>query len=247
MKQAQLNQAHLENLTQLWMRMGARPCPLEGMESFLISDSWPNRCWPNTLVFDDDSASIAQGIRQMPKASIVPVTDLRSATTTDLESLLTSNGFEIRSEQKAMYLDLKDYPVKAQSTLKLAPVSSGQDIDIWTDIASTSFEYKIDPAVIRKVAVDPDVRLLMAYVDDRPVATIMLFMTDTICGIHQLGVLPEYRGQGIAGKLMQDIIALCSTLNGRYITLQASMAATWLYKALGFTQQFNIHNWSMSS
>ncbi len=247
MNDIQLNEANLENLTQLWMRMGAKPCPLVGMEMFQISDSWPNRCWPKTQRIADDSASIAHGIKQLPKTCIVPVPDLRDATTIALESLLASNGFEVLSEQTAMHLDLKDYPVKVQSTLKLASLSSDRDIEIWTDIAATSFEYEIDMAVIRKVAVDPDVQLLMAYFDDRPAATVMLFMTNNVCGVHQLGVLPEYRGQGIARKLMQDIIAMGSTLNGRYITLQASNAAAGLYKGLGFTQQFKIRNWSKSS
>lgn len=53
--------------------------------------------------------------------------------------------------------------------------------------------------------------------------------------------------QGMARKLMQDTIAMGSKLNGRYITLQASIAAAGLYKSLGFTQQFKIRNWSKPS
>lgn len=43
MNKQELIDANINNLTQLWQRMGASPCTIKGMEQFVISNSWPVR------------------------------------------------------------------------------------------------------------------------------------------------------------------------------------------------------------
>jgi len=243
MNDKQLKTANIENLTQLWKQMGARPCFLEGMEKFQMSVSWPNRCWIESELLVDEISTIAHCIYQTTEDVIVPVWVELGGLTEQLESILTSSGFEALFEQTAMYLDLKNYPIMGQSDLELLPIDSERDIRTWTDIAARSFEYEIDNSVIQKIAVNSNVKLFMAYLGDHPAATAMLFNTGDVTGVHQMGVLPEYRGQGIARKLMQDIINLCIQMPARYITLQASTAGEPLYSSLGFKRQFKIQNY----
>ena len=243
MNDKQLKTANIENLTQLWKQMGARPCFSEGMEKFQMSVSWPNRCWIESELLIDEISTIAHRINQTTEDVIVPVWVELGGLTEQLESILTSSGFEALFEQTAMYLDLENYPIMGQSDLELLPIDSERDIRTWTDIAARSFEYEIDNSVIQKIAVNSNVKLFMAYLGDHPAATAMLFNTGDVTGIHQMGVLPEYRGQGIARKLMQDIINLCIQMPARYITLQASTAGEPLYSSLGFKRQFKIQNY----
>jgi len=243
MNDKQLDNANLENLTLLWKLMGATKCPVIGMDKFLLSYSWPYRCWPETRPAPADIASINKNIHQLKKTTILPILSIADATTRQLEKILKVNGFEIAFEQTAMYLDMNTYNSHEPSNLIIKTISSKQDIERWTDIASVSFDYAIDVNVIDKIAPNPDIRLVTAHINNRPVATAMLFKSGTVMGIHQVGVLPVDRGQGIAAHLMNDILLLCRQSGAEYITLQASPTAIGLYEKSGFTAQYKIRNY----
>jgi len=239
MDNIQLNNANIKNLTQLWKIMGTQSIPLRSARTTQMSISWPYRYWfESTPVIAD----LTYSVNQVMDNYLIPVWEEPNALGFNLETVLITNGFKIMLEQTAMYLDLKTFQEKTLSNLKLLAVSSGQDIKTWTDIAEQSFMYEIDQSVIENIAINPDIKLLTAYLNDVPVATALLFTTDNIVGIHQVGVLAQYRGQGIARKLIQDVIKLCNEAPNRYITLQASSAGESLYKSLGFKEQFKIRS-----
>jgi len=244
MKYKQLKAANIENLTQLWKIMGATPHFIEGLGSYWVSDSWPNRCWFEAENFTETKKStIADLINQAQEKHILPVWLQSGKYKTCFERLLINHGFEVVLEQTAMYLDLKKYPVQEATDLQLLTVRSEKDSETWTEIASRSFGYEIDLSVIRNRLVTSDVQLLMASHRAHPVATALLFKTGDIAGLHLFGVLAEYRGQGIARKFMFDIINLCQKIPAQHITLQASMAGKNLYESLGFKQQFMIKSY----
>lgn len=243
MNDTQLNKANIENLTLLWKQMGVRPYRFDGMEKCHVSVSWPNRCWFETEVSVDELPAIVHGINQLPNDLIVPVWPGLVALPDQLESLLKRGGFKVIFEQTAMYLDLDNDPGAVRSTLELMPISSERDVRTWTDIAGRSFGYGMDESVIHKIAVNPDVQLFMAYAGSRPAATAMVFKTGVVVGVHQVGVLPEYRGKGMARELMKDVIRRCTQMPARYVTLQASTVGEPLYSGLGFKRQFKISNY----
>ena len=243
MHDQQLNMANIKNLSRLWQQMGARSCTLDGMDKFQISDSWPNRCWFEAGFSVDEITTIGRSIHLMADKLVIPVWDMAGTSKNLFESMLKNNGFTIISEQMAMSLDLNKHPIMPQYELDIIRIEAEQDINIWTNIASKSFQYEIDISIPKKIVVHPDVKLYMAYINDKPVATAMIFDTDDVTGVHQIGVLPEYRGHGVASKLMHNIINLCTQKSSRYITLQASTAGEYLYHKLGFKRQFKILNY----
>ncbi len=208
-----------------------------------MSHSWPNRCWlePDLIVEAPPVNSLGVGL--LEKNAIVPLWFHPHLLVENLEEQLTNNGFEILFEQTAMYLDLKNSPIEEPLSNQYLSIQDEQNIDLWVDIAARSFEYEIDSAVIQRIITDPNVQLLTVYLDNKPAATAMLFNTDNVVGVHQVGVLPNYRGKGIADKLMQHIINQCRAMPARYITLQASVAGKKLYQNLGFKEQFKIKNY----
>ncbi len=226
--------------------MGDKTCFLEGMEKFGMSLGWPNRCWLEPELFVAEMSITTRSIAKMPNNFVIPVWTGPSVFTDNFSGLLDDSGFAVLFEQTAMYLDLENCPVMRPSDLEVTSIGSERDIQAWVDIAARSFGYEVDKAVIQKIAVNPDIQLLMAYIGNRPVATALLFITADIMGVHQMGVLPEYRGQGIAYKLMKDVIKRSRQMPARYLTLQASVAGERLYKTLGFNVQLKIRNYRRS-
>jgi ribosomal protein S18 acetylase RimI-like enzyme len=243
MNEQQLMSANIENLTQLWKRMGATTCSSDKTARLFLSNSWPHRCWFESKVNNKEPTMMAESIEQIKDHHILPVWLQPGTSTTGTQETLKKNGFDVVLEQTAMVLELQNDAKKESSDLKITEITSDRDSDIWTDIAARSFNYEIDPFVIREITGMPDVQLLQAYRHNHPAATALIFHTGNIVGVHQVGVVEKFRGQGIARKLMQHVINRCSSLSARYITLQASDSAKHLYKSLGFKSQFKIKNY----
>lgn len=243
MNQQQLISANIENLTQLWKRMGTTPHIMDNAGSLFYSDNWPHRCWFESKLNRYEASTITKFIEQIKNHYILPVWLQPGIPMSDLEERLRNNGFEMVLQQTAMVLEMKNYQQQAASEFNIIEVNSTSDIDIWTDIAARAFSYEINSDVIRTIVDMPEVQLLLAVINNHPVATALIFNTGNVVGVHQVGVLEQFRGQGIARKLMHHVINQCATLPARYVTLQASVTGAVLYKSLGFKPQFKIKSY----
>lgn len=233
-----LDKANIDNLTALWRAMGTRPD--SGIAGLHASAGWPNRWW-----FDwgeEPAAPEDDLLAQLPPQATVPLwaADERK---NPLERALASSGFAVCLEQRAMHLNLDSWADVSPGELQLSRVASLPQVESWTDICSRAFGYPIDVAVIQRIAKDPAVRLLQARIEEKVVATALLYKTGTVIGMHQAGVPPEYRGKGIAGALMRNILTACGEWQGRFVTLQASAAGEGLYRKLGFESRFRIDSY----
>ncbi len=89
----------------------------------------------------------------------------------------------------------------------------------------------------------PTTLILLAYLDDRPVgiATCFLgfstFLATPLVNIHDLAVLPEFRGQGVGRALLQAVDRKALELGCGKVTLEVqenNQRARRLYKQAGF-------------
>ncbi|MBL4827918.1 MAG: GNAT family N-acetyltransferase [Spongiibacteraceae bacterium] len=231
---------NIANLDALWRLMGAQV--YQDNTCIQVSKQWPYRCWYDWEASIENIATLECAIDQASALCIVPVWETPGDLAVDVKRLLIANGFDVLFEQTAMYLALQNDSLLG-SDLFMKSINSEEDIERWISIAEASFAYEIDSSVIHQVANDDNVKLLMACVDNCPVATALLFKTGEVIGVHQLGVLKEYRGQGIARQLMHDVINLSVGWSGRYLSLQASKDGEALYQSLGFQRQFVIKNY----
>lgn len=257
----ELQKANINNLTSLWKVMGLKPQTDSIMTDLNISLTWPNRCWVDV----DSGTSLLQFSKVLPHCStnLLPIWDLNLNETCDADSvinediknreiLLLENNFICLFQQTAMILALSSAHQKTDETFSggrhnIQAIHSHEDIEIWTDIASQSFGYQVDITTIRHIANNENITLLMHQYDGQAAGVAMLYKTDEIIGVHQVGVLNEYRGKGIARILMQHVINLSKEQQARYITLQASVIGEPLYRRLGFSEQFKIRSYMRST
>ncbi|MBI3563265.1 MAG: GNAT family N-acetyltransferase [Gammaproteobacteria bacterium] len=238
-----LNAANITNLTSLWKKMGTQPPSIMFINNFHASVSWPHRGWFDWTANIEETPALDDLLFQLQRGCIIPVWRGQLDHSLVLERILTDARFELSFQQTAMYLTLENYRVADHLKPDVVTIRSERDIETWTRVAAQSFNYEIDVSVIQHIADDPDVQLLLAYVDSQPAATALLFRTEDIIGIHQVGVSEQYRGKGVAKSLMLYVIKRCHALAAKHITLQASAAGEPLYRNLGFKQQFMIQNY----
>jgi len=238
-----LNKANIDNLTALWKAMGTRTSSPHTVGGLHLSSSWPNRCWLDWNATTDRTGELERTVATLSKDDIVPVWGHSTANPNVLEQLLRNNGFGVTFEQTAMYLEPSAAAgVRSQCVER---ISSPSSVAQWVNIASESFGYAIDTAVIQKLVLQANVQLLQMSSDGQPAATALLYTAANVVGVHQLGVAKQHQGKGIATALMRHIIELSNACAGSYTVLQASAEAESMYRRLGFKQQFMIRNYQL--
>jgi GNAT superfamily N-acetyltransferase len=276
-----IGRLNLNNLTSLWQRMGVPSFVAQCSPShhLYLATAWPHRCWleisdktveasvraefisrlPSEYVSQAVSQNVSQTVPQAIPQAIVPVWDYPQENALAVEQELIKQGMVVSFTQTAMYLDIQKPIISVDKRavdirISRLTVDMQDDIQTWVAVASEAFGYAIDPLVIRSIANDPDIFLLLATKNGEAVATAMLFRSSddlqentnnnkNIVGIHQMGVPTRHAGQGIAAAVMDYIIHYCQQSGDHYLTLQASVAGEGLYRRLGFIPQFGIRNY----
>ncbi|MGR7921871.1 GNAT family N-acetyltransferase [Zobellella denitrificans] len=233
MNDMQLDKVNIDNLTALWRAMGSEPAGMAGLQA---SRGWPHRFW-----FDWGHQPELEGheLARLPPRAMVPVWTAGSA----LERALTSQGFGLVLEQRAMHLRLAGEGSRPEGGLRLSRVLTPAQAECWAALCGRAFGYEVAAATVRRLLGAGGACLLLASREGGPVATALLFHTGEVTGIHQVGVVPEHRGQGIAHELMLQLMALAREQGARYLTLQASAAGEGLYRRLGFAPRFSISSY----
>ncbi len=251
MNSENMNKQNLSNLRALWKIMGAEKVYSKADMNIFQSANWPHRTWIE-VQYDSPSVEIAEYLSpHLKNAQVIQIPQMQNADVRYLEKHLVEKGFSLQFTQTAMYLDVvtpgpshSSASTPNESTsLETRTIYKYSDIPTWTSIASEAFGYDIDEAVIERIHQCPQVSLCMAYVDQHAVATALLFKTGDFTGLHQFGVRPDFRGQGIAQMFMESIISDAYRSSIPNIVLQASEKGRPLYEKLGFKRQFKINNY----
>lgn len=233
---------NLNNLTGLWQKMGARPVAPAG--DIWQSPSWPYRCWlePSAAAsrVADAMAYIAQQQESLPAATLVPLWGINAQSDALFAEALHARGFAPALLQTGMSLALADSPSYVACGLNIQPVQHTEQAALWARTASIAFGYEVAAAVINQLLGDNNIELLLVHEPEgeAAIATALLFATGDTLGVHMVGVVPAWRGKGVALALMQAIIAKAQRQGYGYITLQASAAGEGIYRRLGFSAQF---------
>jgi ribosomal protein S18 acetylase RimI-like enzyme len=88
-------------------------------------------------------------------------------------------------------------------------------------------------------ALDPDVALLVGYLDGRPAASAFLFVVGPIAGITGVATIPDYRRRGLGMALTWAAVRAGAARDCTCATLAALGASFDLYRKMGFVHVCN--------
>ena len=238
----QLEQANIDNLTNLWKLLGYEERPLNETLSVKRSLSWPHRIW-----FDwDDKPTLADRVAAGQLAADKTIAKFPTWGSVDINEM-QAHGFVAAFEQTAMVGHFQEEIAITPNELHFKEVTTPAETAVWADIASQSFGYFIPPAVLQNVVGTPELKLILAICDEEPVATTLLFANSGVVGVHLVGVPPTFRRRGFARKMMQYALCEVQRMGYKTVTLQASPLGELLYQDLGFTRQFTIRSFVFGS
>ncbi len=162
----------------------------------------------------------------------------------DLGSRLERRGLRLDESLTGMALDLGQLDATGAPSapgLTIEQVTDLAALDCWLDAYAAGFEA---PACARagfrcrfkSMGFGPahPLRLYLASMDGRPVATTSLFLGAGVAGIYDVSTVPEARGKGIAAAVVRA--ALRDARSEGYVlgALQSTEIGVGLYRKLGF-------------
>jgi ribosomal protein S18 acetylase RimI-like enzyme len=160
-------------------------------------------------------------------------------------AMLKDAGLRFLEEVPCMAADLNDSSPDDGLTdnIKIVPVKNKNDLLIWKDISFDGFEM---PARAREqygsfvssfdIGAQSPQQLFLAYLNEKPVATSLLFTHENTAGIYYVSTLPAYRNKGCGMKITQAAMKSAKESGFTDVILQATQMGVRVYKRLGFTQ-----------
>lgn len=127
--------------------------------------------------------------------------------------------------------------------IKILPVRNHKDLLNWKDVSFDGFEmparareqYGAFITLFKLDARSPQ-KLFLAYLDEKPVATSLLFTNKETAGIYYVSTLPQYRNRGCGLKITQAAMQSAKKSGYREVILQATPMGLGIYKQAGFKE-----------
>ncbi len=247
-----IGQANIANLSSLWARYGATSI---GADKVLTQNlGWPHRCWHENPSLLEDISPLAVAGEDVLFPLWPDFSSQSSTSSAHLRAQLEMHNWVCALTQTAMYLPLNanDFANQGQgapstSSFSVRKISMIDDISPWCEVVSDAFGYEVDAKVIAPLLALSDVALYVGEFKGEVVASALLYQTDEVIGLHQVGLKQAYQGQGLAKAMMNTLLAIASATSAKYMVLQASAAGRPLYEKLGFIKQFEIQSFRKQS
>ncbi|MCO6162525.1 GNAT family N-acetyltransferase [Flavobacterium sp. NRK F7] len=231
-------QINIKNLTSLWKEAALVTGDYTVSENTAIATinkgEWPNRIWSQKSNEVD-----IEKIKQLLENNKIGLT-YAYFKEGENDKHSDFSMFRLKSIQYGMSLRL-DKNWDTLFRLSFQEIEDKEGITMWTSNFEKAFGYSISDEVLQKTK--DTISFFTITFEGERVGTVALYVTETVAGIHCLGVIPAMRGKGFAREIMQFVLNLAQKKGATIAVLQASERAKELYLSMGFQQDFLVYNY----
>ena len=216
----------------------------EGFDIYSVPETfWYNRVKLNGGLSNSLSAVIAQvadgaDSGQLPTLLCYSETDYPGEA---LPVLLRRYGYKLHTTQAAMYM-----PLSASTNdefCELPEIIGIEDLEKWSAVTAPSLGKTSESKGFSRLQGEEGCYFLVWREDHETVGGLLLVCRDSHAGIHEVAVQKEYRGTGIASKLVQCAFEIAARNGCKAISLQASEMGAPLYSKLGMKKTGLFYTW----
>jgi GNAT superfamily N-acetyltransferase len=185
-----------------------------------IHEKWPNKVWSRGETIDESEVVLKANRANTPnKRKYVTFTTKKP---TDASSSLVAMSKSITNE--------KDIP----EDNSICQVMNELELREWVKVGSQGFGYDIDIASIKSAFLDNRSSFYFIKHNNDILGTVMAWRVGKDVGIHQMTVLPQGRGKGLATKALIQLERHARLKKAHTMSLQASKKGLSIYKKIGF-------------
>lgn len=152
---------------------------------------------------------------------------------------LKSRGFVLFSVENAMVCDLtKKQDLPASLDLKIEQVTTMKHLEDFAKVLS-AFESKIDTIYVNELLISQEFKevnpLFIGYIDNKPIATVSLYIHDKLASLHDLATDEKLRNKGIGTRMVGHVMkyAMDKGIDKMCLTTSQDPGLS-LYQRMGF-------------
>ncbi|MND33847.1 Acetyltransferase (GNAT) family protein [compost metagenome] len=243
----------INNLYEFWSFVGKQSCKIltnQNYQAIMLSDSdWPKKIFrlgDGKNLESDVIQEIVQAIKLHKLPNAITLTETIS---TNYKEQLKVEGFVNAFKQQGMIVKLSDSVIseKISGNYQFKLVETNNDANLFASIASQSFKYKVDGAIVASLLNNNEkVQLFIGYDENEPAFCGLIFYdSEGYAGLHMIGTLPQFRGRGLATVMTNRLLKECMEDHKQFCVLHASAAGEPIYTKLGFKRIKEVITYSL--
>lgn len=201
---------------------------------------------------DDTVDATIQSLIERGKEKEVPILWWLGIEDTpeNLGKKLLEHGFFTGNPTPGMAMKMSDITwTELPENLTIVPVRTAEQAQIWSDLVVESNQmagYNEELAeTLISGGLDASAKMqhIIGLLDDEPVATASVTLSNGVAGVFNIAVLPDMRQQGI-GRIMTETVMKIGTEQGyHYAVLQSSPMGEALYQKMGYETIAPVHQY----
>lgn len=154
---------------------------------------------------------------------------------------LNTLGFEKVTSQTSMILNLSNY-IKNKVSSNIVIINDLGLLEKWYNCIIQIFKIE-NFTLFRKLLDDDDVIFIAKIQNNTIISTMMVYINGDRAGLHFVGVLPDYRNQGLGNEILKYTLNHLSNSKIKEVVLQSSDLGVNLYKKYGFIEKNSVTHW----
>lgn len=236
---------NINNLKTFWKTAGTTCgvyCDKKTYSYCAISNSqWPNRFLVNTAA---DAHIIDEVLNDFYHHEVPMSLSYWADFGDPTFKLFEREELRLKSEQIGMSLEIPKKKFATNNRLELRRITTTEQAQLWEELYPQFFGYVISAHTIEGTM--DQIEYFLIYHNQVEVGTVITFDTNTVVGIHGMGILPAYRKQGFAQEVLLILLNRAVEQEKTLATLQASAMGKAIYKNIGFSEDFLVRNYRVT-
>lgn len=206
-------------------------------------DEWYSRIYnfsiPKEKISNELESLIEKiSTNRLPSTLLIKEDELTESFKVELQY----NNFTQLIYQTMMKIESSDFDYNNEDFDKIKVIKNIEDLKEWHKLATSIFG-DIDFKLLEMFLEDDEIEFISATVDEKIVATTMIFFQDDKAGLHLVGTNPEYRGKGLASLITKFSVNYIKERGYKTTVLQASQMGKSVYAKIGFIGENKIYHW----
>jgi GNAT superfamily N-acetyltransferase len=170
--------------------------------------------------------------------------------------MLKAEGFSFVDSIPSLLADLTAllYRDPHDTSLQVIQIRNREELSWWEEISFSGFDF---PPETRQqyhrfvgtfdLSPDSPQKLFLAFLNEKPVATTLLFLHENAGGIYFVSTLTEYRKKGIGLALTLATMRFAQQAGAQFATLQSSPDGLRVYQQAGFQEYCRVDVYSLTT
>ncbi|MEN6489157.1 MAG: GNAT family N-acetyltransferase [Smithella sp.] len=169
--------------------------------------------------------------------------------------MLRAEGFAVVDSIPSLYTALNTlYKEQRDERLQIIQVGNQDHLALWEEVSFAGFDFPLETrqqyhrfTTTFNLNPDSPQKLFLALWNEKPVATLLLFLHESAGGIYFVCTLAEHRRKGIGLALMQATLRYARQAGARFATLQSSPDGMRVYQQAGFKEYCRVDVYSLAA